>query len=108
VFKPFVYANRDLRRESMSSGEYRCADNGGKSGIDERLTADYHKGPIRLGIVSGLVNAVKFSSPHSCSSLLLYYRLIAEYVFYLCIQFICSLVEEFQIACLDLRPPPFA
>jgi len=68
VFKPFVYADRDLGGKSVSTCKYGCTDDGGKSGIDERLTADYHERPVRLGIICRFVNAVKFSSPHARSS----------------------------------------
>ena len=65
MFQAFVDADRDLGRESMSAGEYRCADNGGESGIDQRLAAHHYKAPIEFRIAAGMMNAINFASSHT-------------------------------------------
>ena len=62
--QPFLDANRNLGRKSVSSAEDRCADDGGKPGVDQGLAADDHEAAEKLGIVTRMMNAINFASSH--------------------------------------------
>jgi hypothetical protein len=69
MFQAFVDTDRDLGRESVSASEYRCADDGGESGIDQDLAAHDYEAPVKFrvvasGITAPMMNAIDFASPH--------------------------------------------
>ncbi len=107
MFQPFLNADRDLRGKPVPAAEYGRADHGSKSGVDERLTAHHHETTVKFRIVAGLVNAINLASPHRRNPLF-FCRLVAENVFYLCVQFVRGSVDELEIASFDLRALLFA
>jgi len=69
MFQAFIDTDRDLGRESVSASKYRRADDGGESGIDQDLAADYYEAPVEFGIVTSgiaprLMNAIDFAPSH--------------------------------------------
>jgi len=105
MFQAFIDADRNLGREPVPASEYRRTDDGGKPGIDQDLAAHYHETPVKSWIVAGMMNAIDFASPHPLlHRRLLPCNLIPQNVFYLCIQLIRGLIEEFEIASFNLRP----
>jgi hypothetical protein len=69
MFQAFVYTDRDLGRKSVSASEYRGADDGGESGIDQDLAAHDDEASVKFRIVSSriaarLMNAIDFASSH--------------------------------------------
>ena len=79
MFQAFVDTDRDLGRESVSASEYRCADDGGESGIDQDLAAHDYEAPVRFrvvartivasGIPAWMMNAIDFASSHRLVSI---------------------------------------
>lgn len=131
MFQALVDTDRDLRGKPVSAGEYRCADDGGESRINQDLAAYDDEAAIKFGIVSArrtarLMYAIDFASSHvliftsllftSAAGLLLPYFsrqlcvrvLIAKNVLHFNIEFIGSLIDELEIASFDLRPRAFA
>ena len=107
MFQAFVNADRDLGGESVSASEYWCADDGRKSGIDQNLAAHDDEAAEEFRVIVWMMNAINFTSSHLCRRLCLWV-LIAKNVLYLSIQLIRGLINEFEIACFDLSPRPFA
>ena len=68
MFQAFVDTDRDLGGKPVSACEYRRADDGGESGIDQDLAAYNDEAAIEFGIVSGrtagLMYAINFASSH--------------------------------------------
>ena len=64
MFQAFVDADRNLGREAVPASKYRCAHDGGKSGIDQDLAADYYEAAVKFRIVAGMMNAINFASSH--------------------------------------------
>jgi hypothetical protein len=65
VLQAFVDADRDLSGESVAASQDGGADDGGKFGIDQGLTAYDHEAAIELGVVAGMItgmmNAIDFA-----------------------------------------------
>jgi len=64
MFQAFVDADRNLGGESVAASEYGGTDNGGESGIDQDLAADYYEAAVKFRIVAGMMNAINFASSH--------------------------------------------
>ncbi len=110
MFHAFVDTDRDLGGESVSASEDRGADDGGKSGIEQNLTAHDDEVTVEFRIIAGriirMMNAIDFASSHRRSLCL--WVLIAKNVFDLWVQFVRGVIDEFEIASFDLSPRPFA
>lgn len=82
-----------------------CADDAGKSGVDEGLTADDDVAPIQFRVIGGPMDSINVASPHRDERPLLL-PLVTQNLFYFLTQFIRGPVEEFQITSLDEGPCP--
>ena len=86
------------------ASEEGCTDDGGESGIDQGLAAHDREAAIEFGIVAGMMKATDFAPSHRLPAKLRLGLLIAEDVLHFFIQIIRSLIDQFEIASLDLRP----
>jgi len=69
MFQTFVDPDRYLGGESVPASEYRRADDGGESGIDQDLAAYHDEAPVTFRVVTGrviarMMNAIDFASSH--------------------------------------------
>src|SRR5438552_9546243 len=68
MFQSLVDTDGNLRRESVSATEYRCADDRRESGVDQDLAAHYDETPVELWIVAvsaaGMMYAINLASSH--------------------------------------------
>lgn len=76
MLQAFVNADRDLGRETVSMGEYRCTDDGRKCGIKQDLAAYHYEASeelriITVGIFARLRNAINFASSHLAAARIL-------------------------------------
>lgn len=86
------------------ASEEGCTDDGGESGIAQGLAAHDREAATEFGIVAGMRKAIDFAPSHRLPARLRLGLLIAEDILHFFIQFIRSLIDQFEIASLDLRP----